>query len=476
MHATQHNTTTSTDCDDTHPIGQKKKMLTNHSPQAHSKHTLHDDRNPCTSFRSEQHTRFCTPPRSHFHLFNHTISTAAFPKATPKVRGHCKLPYMRWYTTDTIINLLPGAQQFCFPSLCHWNVFPWSIWCNSAMPTLILLRVGTEYGVRCGNCAIKLPWFYLFFLLLFLPFSAKPTRLINLVCAPTLGFLCITSTGGMLSQTSSWHLQGGRRGRWDESRRQLGPKAARSWHWTHPPIPIVLHQHLLVSMDASQTIALAQVWHTHPPSFGSGKCRHWIWFALWQMCYQVSLALPIFSSLASASSTRPHKFNLRARSDSLGSNCKAYWRWRRNVTHKEVQTYTHATTDRRRSWREDQHKCVSSLGKKPIARWMRICVKPRAKDEGSGRPPECLCFDGPMDVGPPTPPAEIDRAGGAFEMERLTMLGAYKTFSQLAVSMMRPGRSRLVARDYGFQGGGRSHAYSPASSAHLPQMLPCLYF
>ena len=56
-----------------------------------------------------------------------------------------------------------------------------------------------------------------------------------------------------------------------------------------------------------------------------------------------------FSSLASASSTRPHKFNLRARSGSLGSNCKAYWRWRRNVTHKEVQAYTHATTDRRRS-------------------------------------------------------------------------------------------------------------------------------
>ena len=56
-----------------------------------------------------------------------------------------------------------------------------------------------------------------------------------------------------------------------------------------------------------------------------------------------------FSSLASASSTRPHKFNLRARSGSLDSNCKAYWRWRRNVTHKDVQAYTHATTDRRRS-------------------------------------------------------------------------------------------------------------------------------
>lgn len=103
-------------------------------------------------------------------------------------------------------------------------------------------------------------------------------------------------------------------------------------------------------------------------------------------------------------------------------------------------------------------------------------MKPRAKDEGSEGPPECLCFDGPMDVGPPTLPAEIDRARGAFEMERLPLLGAYKTFSQLAVSMMRRGRSRLVARDYGFQGGGRSDAYSPASSAHLPQMLPCLYF
>lgn len=78
-----------------HTRSGKKKMLTNHSPQAHSKHTLHDDRNPCTSFRSEQHTRFCTPPLSHFHLFNHTISTAAFPKAKPKVRGHCRLRYMR---------------------------------------------------------------------------------------------------------------------------------------------------------------------------------------------------------------------------------------------------------------------------------------------------------------------------------------------------------------------------------------------
>ena len=152
-----------------HTRSGKKKMLTNHSPQAHSKHTLHDDRNPCTSFRSEQHTRFCTPPLSHFHLFSHTISTAAFPKAKPKVRGHCRLRYMRWYTNNTIINLLPGAQQFCFPSLCHWNVFPWSTWCNSAMPTLILLRVGTDSGVRCGNCAIKLPWFYQFFLLLLLP-------------------------------------------------------------------------------------------------------------------------------------------------------------------------------------------------------------------------------------------------------------------------------------------------------------------
>lgn len=65
-----------------------------------------------------------------------------------------------------------------------------------------------------------------------------------------------------------------------------------------------------------------------------------------------------------------------------------------------------------------------------------ICVKPGTKDEGSRRPPECLRFDGPMDVGPPTPLAEIDRAGGAFEMERLTMAGAYKRFSQLAVSMI----------------------------------------
>ena len=43
-----------------------------------------------------------------------------------------------------------------------------------------------------------------------------------------------------------------------------------------------------------------------------------------------------------------------------------------------------------------------------------------------------------------------------------------------AVKMWRR-RSRLVARDYAFQGGRRDDVYSPASSTHLLRMLPCLY-
>ena len=48
------------------------------------------------------------------------------------------------------------------------------------------------------------------------------------------------------------------------------------------------------------------------------------------------------------------------------------------------------------------------------------------EDEGSGRVPEFLWFDGPVDVVPPTPQVEVDRAADAFEVERLTNMGVMR--------------------------------------------------
>ena len=48
------------------------------------------------------------------------------------------------------------------------------------------------------------------------------------------------------------------------------------------------------------------------------------------------------------------------------------------------------------------------------------------EDEGSGGVPECLWFDGPVDVVPPTPQVEVDRAADAFEVERLTNMGVMR--------------------------------------------------
>ena len=48
------------------------------------------------------------------------------------------------------------------------------------------------------------------------------------------------------------------------------------------------------------------------------------------------------------------------------------------------------------------------------------------EDEGSGGVPECFWFDGPVDVVPPTPQVEVDRAADAFEVERLTKMGVMR--------------------------------------------------
>ena len=64
------------------------------------------------------------------------------------------------------------------------------------------------------------------------------------------------------------------------------------------------------------------------------------------------------------------------------------------------------------------------------------------EDEGSGGVPECVWFDGPVDVVPPTPQVEVDRAADAFEVERLTEMGVmrpaatrrYRMSSRRAVS------------------------------------------
>ena len=45
-------------------------------------------------------------------------------------------------------------------------------------------------------------------------------------------------------------------------------------------------------------------------------------------------------------------------------------------------------------------------------------------DEGSEGVPECLWFDGPVDVVPPTLQFEVDRAADAFE--RLTKIGVMR--------------------------------------------------
>ena len=117
------------------------------------------------------------------------------------------------------------------------------------------------------------------------------------------------------------------------------------------------------------------------------------------------------------------------------------------------------------------------------------------EDEGSGGVLECLWWDGPLDFVPPTPPAEVDRAADAFEVERLTKMGVMRTAVEndkeiqkvlttrfvcdwrLKSRNLGEGvrRSRLVARDYAFQGGRRDDVYSPASSSHLLRLLACLY-
>ena len=493
MHATQQNTTTSThtcpDCDDTHPLGQEKNVdqpFPTGPFQAHSTwwqkpmHVL-----PVRTTHKVLHSTTFTFSSVQSHHFN-----GRFPKGKAKGQGPLQIAVYavihQWYDNQFItrgstilFSIVVSLKRFSLINLvqlcnAHPNPFASRHWIWCALWQL------------CYKASLVLPIFSSLA-------SAKPTRLIDLVCAPTLGLLCNASTGGTLSQNSSWHLQGGRRGRWDESRRQLGPKAARSWHWTHPPIPIVLHQHLLVSMDASQTIALAQVWHTHPPSLAAenvgiesglrcGRCA--IKFP-WPYQFFLLLLLPLRRGLinlicapaqapltptarptgdgAETSPTKKFKPTPTQRQTEEEAEEKistsAFRVWMRNLLHGGWGYDMCEAGDER--WRFRKTPWVSPLW------WSNGCWSPHTSSwDWQSR--WCL-WDGKA------------HHGGCIQ-KVLTTRCVYdwglktRDLGEGNMVKMRRGRSRLVARDYGFQGGGRSDAYSPASSAHLPRMLPCLYF
>ena len=64
------------------------------------------------------------------------------------------------------------------------------------------------------------------------------------------------------------------------------------------------------------------------------------------------------------------------------------------------------------------------------------------EDEGSGRVPEFLWFDGPVDVVPPAPQFEPDRAADAFE--RLTKIGGMRPAATSDKELQKVLRARFV--------------------------------
>jgi len=64
------------------------------------------------------------------------------------------------------------------------------------------------------------------------------------------------------------------------------------------------------------------------------------------------------------------------------------------------------------------------------------------EDEGSGRVPEFLWFDGPVDVVPPAPQFEPDRAADAFE--RLTKIGVMRPAATSDKEIQKVLRARFV--------------------------------
>ena len=138
------------------------------------------------------------------------------------------------------------------------------------MPTLILLRVGTESGVRCGNCAIKLPWFYQFFFSCFC--QAHEAHRFSL-CAHSRAPLHRKYRWNAVSkfklaspgrperkvgriQTPAWAKSG--------TKLTLDPPSN-----PYCPAPALVSQHGCFSNSCFGASL------TYPPSLlGSGKCRH----------------------------------------------------------------------------------------------------------------------------------------------------------------------------------------------------------